>query len=46
MRTAIVPASTPMRLVDEGKGVTAVADVEKPPLTADMVRAVLEQTRR
>ncbi len=31
-RLEIVPAPTPMRLVDEGDGVTAVADVEMPVL--------------
>ena len=41
-----MPASTPMRLVDEGDGVAAVADAEMPVLTADMVRDTLERTRR
>jgi AbrB family looped-hinge helix DNA binding protein len=42
----IVPAPTPMRLVDEGDGVVAVTDVEMPVLTAEMVRDTLERTRR
>jgi AbrB family looped-hinge helix DNA binding protein len=45
-RLEIVPAPTPMRLVDEGDGPVAVADVEMPELTTEMVRDVLEQTRR
>jgi AbrB family looped-hinge helix DNA binding protein len=45
-RLEIVPAPTPMRLVDEGEGMVAVADVEMPPLTADVVRDTLEQVRR
>lgn len=45
-RLEIVPAPTPMRLVDDGEGSAAAADVEMPELTADMVRDVLEQTRR
>lgn len=45
-RLEIVPEPTPMRLVDEGDGVVAVADAEMPPLTADLVRDTLEQTRR
>jgi hypothetical protein len=39
-------APTPMRLVDEGDGVAAVAGVEMPVLTAAMVRETLERTRR
>jgi hypothetical protein len=39
-------APTPMRLVDDGDGVTAVADVDMPVLTADMVRETLERMRR
>jgi hypothetical protein len=35
-----------MRLVDDGDGLVAVADVELPPLTADLVRDTLEQVRR
>ncbi|MGH3949585.1 MAG: AbrB/MazE/SpoVT family DNA-binding domain-containing protein [Pseudonocardiaceae bacterium] len=45
-RLEIVPAPTPMRLVDEGGGVVAVADADMPILTADLVRATLERTRR
>ena len=42
----IAPAPTPMRLVDEGDGVVAVADSDMPVLTAEMVRETLERTRR
>ncbi|WP_157741186.1 hypothetical protein [Jiangella sp. DSM 45060] len=45
-RLEIVPTPTPMRLVDEGDGPVAVADVDMPELTTEMVRDVLEQTRR
>jgi len=45
-RLEIAPAPTPMRLADEGDGVTAVTDVEMPVLTAAMVRDTLERTRR
>ena len=45
-RLEIVPAATPMRLVDEGDGVAAVADIDIPVLTAKMVRETLERTRR
>ena len=45
-RLEIAPAPTPMRLVDEGDGVTAVTDAEMPPLTAAMVRETLERVRR
>jgi AbrB family looped-hinge helix DNA binding protein len=45
-RLEIVPTPTPMRLVDRGNGVVAVADVDIPPLTADLVRETLERTRR
>ena len=41
-----MPATTPMRLVDEGDGVAAVADADMPVLTAGMVRDTLEHTRR
>jgi hypothetical protein len=41
-----VPVPAPMRLVDEGDGVTAVADAEMPVLTAAMVRETLERVRR
>jgi len=42
----IVPAATPMRLVDEGDGVAAVADADMPVLTTEMVRDTLERIRR
>jgi hypothetical protein len=45
-RLEIVPAATPMRLVDEGDVVAAVADAEMPVLTADVVRDTLERMRR
>jgi AbrB family looped-hinge helix DNA binding protein len=45
-RLEIVPAPTPMTLVDEGDGVVAVADADMPTLTADQVRYTLERTRR
>ena len=45
-RLEIVPVATPMRLVDEGDGVAAVADIDIPMLTAKMVRETLEHTRR
>ena len=45
-RLEIVPAATPMHLVDEGDGVAAVADAEMPVLTAGLVRDTLERTRR
>ncbi|KJE22600.1 looped-hinge helix DNA binding domain, AbrB family [Frankia torreyi] len=45
-RLEIVPAPTPMRLVDDGDGVVAVADADMPVLTADQVRETLERTRR
>lgn len=45
-RLEIVPAPTPMRLVDEGDGLVAIADVDMPVLTADLVRNTLEHTRR
>lgn len=45
-RLEIVPAPTPMRLVEEDDGVVAVADADMPVLTADMVRDTLERTRR
>jgi AbrB family looped-hinge helix DNA binding protein len=40
------PVATPMRLERRPDGVVAVADTDLPPLTADQVRATLEQTRR
>jgi AbrB family looped-hinge helix DNA binding protein len=47
-RLELVPAPTPMSLVDKGDGVVAVVDVDMdmPVLTADMVRDTLERTRR
>ena len=45
-RLEIVPAATPMQLVDEGDGVAAVADAEMPVLTAGLVRDTLERIRR
>lgn len=45
-RLEIVPAPTPMRLVDDGDGVVATADADMPELTADTVRETLETTRR
>lgn len=44
-RLEIEPAPVPMRLDTDG-GPRAVADVDRPPLTADQVREALEQTRR
>lgn len=37
---------TPMRLEDRSGQVVAVADREMPPLTRELVRETLEQTRR
>ena len=45
-RLEIVPAATPMRLVNEGDGVPAIADADMPMLTTDMVRDMLERIRR
>jgi AbrB family looped-hinge helix DNA binding protein len=45
-RLEIVPAPTPMRLVDDGDGMVAVADVEMPTLTSELVRDTLEHIRR
>lgn len=45
-RLEIVPAPTPMRLVDEGDGVVAVADADMHVLTEEAVRETLERTRR
>ena len=42
----LTPAPTPMRLIDDGDGLTAVPDDDLPPLTAELVRDILEQTRR
>jgi AbrB family looped-hinge helix DNA binding protein len=45
-RLEIEPAATPMKLERRGKGVVAVPDADLPPLTAEEVRATLEQVRR
>ena len=45
-RLEIAPAPTPMKLVDEGDGVVAVAEGDIQVLTADLVRDTLERTRR
>ena len=45
-RLEIVPVATPMRLVDEGDGVAAVADADMPVLTTGLVRDTLERIRR
>src|SRR5579862_5645610 len=45
-RLEIVPTATPMRLVDEGDRVAAVADADMPVLTAEVVRDTLERIRR
>jgi AbrB family looped-hinge helix DNA binding protein len=42
----IEPAPTAMRLVDEGHGPVAVPEEELPPLTDEVVRAAIEQSRR
>jgi len=39
-------AATPMKLEWTGRHAVAVADAELPPLTSDLVREVLEQSRR
>ncbi|WP_239381467.1 AbrB/MazE/SpoVT family DNA-binding domain-containing protein [Frankia sp. CIT1] len=39
-------APTPMTLVDESDSVIAVADTDMPVLSADLIRATLERTRR
>jgi AbrB family looped-hinge helix DNA binding protein len=39
-------AATPMKLERRGGHAIAVADVDLPPLTSDLVREVLEQSRR
>lgn len=38
--------STPVRLEQRGRGLIAVTDADMPVLTAEMVRDVLERTRR
>ena len=45
-RLEIAVAPTAMRLKGRGRRVVAVPDIELPPLTAEQVRATLEQTRR
>jgi AbrB family looped-hinge helix DNA binding protein len=40
------PVATPMRLERRSDGVVAVPEQTLPPLTAEQVRATLEQTRR
>ncbi|WP_239310021.1 MULTISPECIES: AbrB/MazE/SpoVT family DNA-binding domain-containing protein [unclassified Frankia] len=45
-RLEIAPTPTSMTLVDESDGVIAVTDTDMPMLTADLVRATLERTRR
>jgi len=38
--------TTPVRLERRGRGLTAVTDADMPVLTGEMVREVLERTRR
>lgn len=45
-RIEIEPAPTPMTLVGDEGGVVAVPEKPLPPLTDDIVRATIEQTRR
>lgn len=45
-RLEIEVPPTPMRLKKRGRHLVAVPDQELPALTADQVRATLEQTRR
>jgi AbrB family looped-hinge helix DNA binding protein len=45
-RIEIEPAPTAMRLVNTGRGLVAVPAEPLPPLTDDIVRASIEQTRR
>jgi AbrB family looped-hinge helix DNA binding protein len=45
-RLEITVPPTPVHLVDAGDGVHAVADRPMPVLSSDMVRDVLEETRR
>lgn len=45
-RLEITPLATTMTLVDTGDGLAAVPAEELPPLTDDIVRETLEQTRR
>ncbi len=45
-RLEVEVAPVPMRLEPEGRGLVAVPASPLPPLTAERVREVLEQTRR
>jgi AbrB family looped-hinge helix DNA binding protein len=45
-RIEIAPVATKVRLVRRGGRLVAVADREMPPLTAEMVRDMLERIRR
>lgn len=45
-RIEIEPAATPMSLASRAGGRVAVADGEMPPLTDELVRATIDQTRR
>lgn len=45
-RVTLEPAASAMRLLDRGSGVVAVPDRDLPPLTDDIVRSTVEQTRR
>lgn len=45
-RLEIEVPPTPMRLMDDGRGLVAVTDRDMPVLTADMVRQTLERARR
>ena len=42
----IEPAATAMRLVERNGRLVAIPDRELPPLTDDLVRATLDETRR
>lgn len=45
-RIELEPAGVPMHLVKRGRAATIETEIEMPSLTAEQVRAVLEQTRR
>lgn len=45
-RLEIAPATTPVRLVDHGGALVAVAETDLPVLTAEQVRDAVEVTRR
>jgi len=45
-RLEISPATTAVRLVDQGGALVAIADDELPVLTAEQVRKAVEATRR